>query len=88
MTESERKEFEGIVEALKNGCPDEEIRKLVEDSRPYLETCVDESGHNIVFYFEMYERDDLWESMVADWEADFIASAMEDYDAALKPYYG
>ena len=88
MTESEKKEFDGIVEALKNGCPDDDIRNMVEDSCFDLESCVDESGHNIVFYFEKYERDDLWESMVADWEADLIAAAMEDYDAARKPYYG
>lgn len=88
MSESEREDFNRIVEALKNNCPDDEIRNLVEVASCNPETDVDEAGHTIVFYFEEYGRDELWEKMYADWEAEMYAAAMEDYDAALKPYCG
>lgn len=85
MSESEREEFRKIVEALKNNRPDDEIRDLVEKTSCNPETDVDEDGHTIVFYFEEYCREELWERMYADWEAEMYAAAMEDYDLALKP---
>ena len=86
MEKTDREVFDLIVHALEYNSPDDDIRKLVEDAYFDFDNFIDESGHNLIFYFEKYERDDLWENMVAEWESDYIAAAMEDYDAALKPY--
>lgn len=88
MEKTDREVFDLIVHALENNSPDDDIRKLVEDAYFDFDNFTDESGHNLIFYFEKYERDDLWENMVAEWESDYIAAAMEDYDAARKPFYG
>lgn len=86
MSKQEKEDFMKVEEALKNNCPDDEIRNLIEMASFNSESDVDEDGHNIVFYFEEYGRSDLWEQIFSDWESDAYAAAMDDYDMALKPY--
>ena len=88
MSESAREDFNRIVEALKNDGSDVEIWKLADLASCNFDTDTDDEGHDIAFYFEQYGRDELWERIVAGWESDAYGAAMEDYDAALKPYCG
>lgn len=86
MSETGKEDFRKIVEALENNGSDVEIWNLADMAACNFDTDVDDEGHDIVFYFEKYGREELWERMVAGWEADAYAAAMEDYDMALKPY--